>query len=313
METNENIGYNKGYKDTLFRFLFARDKKSALSLYNAINRSNYTNEEDLEFTTLEDTIYMKMKNDVSFIVGETLNLYEHQSTYNPNMPLRGLFYFADLYRQLIEESERLYGKKLIKIPTPNYVVFYNGTGSDMREEVVKLRLSDSFEHPDLTGGFEWTATMLNINQGCNKDLLDKCRILKEYSAFVEKIKTYRKSMKLPEAIDRAVEESIQEGILSEVLAKHRREVKNMTLTEFDEKKYAEIVREEGREEGRSEGEYIKLISMIRKKLAKKVTAEVCAEMLEEPYELVNEIYRIMDQHSEYSDERIAEQLIYEGQ
>lgn len=89
MQTNTDIGVNRKYKDTLFRFLFGRDKKNALSLYNAINHSSYTEEDDLEYTTLDDVIYMKFKNDVSFLIGKTLNLYEHQSSYNPNMPLRG--------------------------------------------------------------------------------------------------------------------------------------------------------------------------------------------------------------------------------
>ena len=101
MKTNEDVKVNRGYKDTLFRFLIGNNKENALSLYNVVNGSNYTNAEELEFTTLEDVIYMKMKNDVSFVFGYTLSLYEHQSSYNPNMPLRGLFYFADLYRQLI--------------------------------------------------------------------------------------------------------------------------------------------------------------------------------------------------------------------
>ncbi|MCI8745248.1 MAG: hypothetical protein HFI25_06185, partial [Lachnospiraceae bacterium] len=89
---------NRKYKDVLFRFIF-RDKKDLLSLYNAINGTDYKNPEELEINTLENVIYMKMKNDLSFLVGASMNLYEHQSTWNPNMPLRGLFYFAELYER----------------------------------------------------------------------------------------------------------------------------------------------------------------------------------------------------------------------
>ena len=254
MKTNEDVKVNRGYKDTLFRFLIGNNKENALSLYNAVNGSNYTNAEELEFTTLEDVIYMKMKNDVSFVFGYTLSLYEHQSSYNPNMPLRGLFYFADLYRQLISDSESLYGRKLIKIPTPKYIVFYNGPEGKQTEDKWKLKLSDAFEYPDNEGDFEWTATMININSGKNELLKEKCKILNEYCIFVEKVKRNHKKMSYAVAIDVAVEECIKENVLRDVLMKHRREVKDMCLTEFDEKKYGELCHEEGREEGREEGE-----------------------------------------------------------
>ena len=106
MENNTNV--NKKYKDTIFRKLFGENKANALSLYNAINGTNYTEDSDFEYTTLDDVVYMGMKNDISFVVGTSLSLYEHQSTYNPNMPLRGLLYFADLYRKMIQGDERLY-------------------------------------------------------------------------------------------------------------------------------------------------------------------------------------------------------------
>ena len=122
MKANDGVNYNRNYKDTLFRKLFGENRENALSLYNAVNGTHYTNAEDLEFTTLDDVVYMKMKNDVSFIFGNYLNLYEHQSTLNPNMPLRGLLYFADMYRQIIPASERIYGSKLQEIPAPKCIL-----------------------------------------------------------------------------------------------------------------------------------------------------------------------------------------------
>ena len=116
-------------------------------------------------TTLEDVIYMKYKNDVSFLIDKTLSLYEHQSSYNPNMPLRGFLYYADLYRKLIHRSERLYSKHLLKIPRPHYIVFYNGSEKELAEERRILRLSDAFETDTGAGEYEWTATMININSG----------------------------------------------------------------------------------------------------------------------------------------------------
>ena len=117
---------NKKYKDSLFRKIFGESKENALSLYNAINGSSYTMDDEFEYTTLEDVVYMKMKDDVSFLVGASLNLYEHQSSYNPNMPLRGFLYFADLYREIIKDNEKIYSPQLVRIPNPKYIVFYNG-------------------------------------------------------------------------------------------------------------------------------------------------------------------------------------------
>ena len=252
-KTNADIHVNKKYKDTVFRKLFGENKENALSLYNAVNHTSYTNPDDLEYTTLEDVIYMKYKNDVSFLIDKTLSLYEHQSSYNPNMPLRGFLYYADLYRKLIHHSGRLYSKHLLKIPCPHYIVFYNGSEKDMAEERRTLRLSDAFETDTGAGEYEWTATMININSGKNQSIMDSCHVLYEYVVFVAKIKRYRDSMELKEAIDLTVRECIKENILRDFLEQHRREVCDMCLTEFDEKKYEDVLREEGRDEGLAEG------------------------------------------------------------
>jgi len=252
MNANRKYVANREYKATVFSKLFGEDKENALSLYNAVNGSDYTNADDLIFTTLDDVVYMKMKNDVSFLFDKTLSLYEHQSTYNPNMPLRGFLYFADLYRQLIKDNERIYSKKLVKIPAPKYIVFYNGDKKDMPEQVKELYLSDAFDMEVEPGKFEWTARMVNINAGMNPELLAKCKVLGGYATFVDKVRTYNKSMPLTDAVDQAVDECVEAGVLEEFLNKHRKEVRNMVLTEFDEEKYLKMMREEERAEGRLE-------------------------------------------------------------
>lgn len=218
-----------------------------------MNGSNYTNADELIFTTLDDVVYMKMKNDVSFLFDKTLSLYEHQSTYNPNMPLRGFLYFADLYRQLIKDNERIYSKYIVKIPAPRYIVFYNGDTKDMPESVKELHLSDAFDMPVEQGKFEWTATLININTGMNPELLKKCKALGGYVTFVDKVKNYSKSMSLTEAVDQAVDECVEDGVLEGFFNKHRREVRNMVLTEFDEEKFLKMVRAEERAEGHKAG------------------------------------------------------------
>ena len=233
---------NKKHKDSLFRMLFSESEGSRsrlLELYNALNDTNYGNADDLTITTLSDVIYMKMKNDISFLIDNRMTLFEHQSTYNPNMPLRGFLYFASLYHTFIADYPDLnmYGSKLIKIPTPQYVVFYNGTDKKIKGERTKLRLSDAFEHESENSDFEWTATLIDINYGANKTLMDKCVTLKHYSMFIHKVRVYNKEYKdLTKAIDRAVDECISEGILVEFLTKMKSEVRNVLLEEFDEER-----------------------------------------------------------------------------
>lgn len=248
---------NRQYKSSLFQYLFTRKKEDALSLYNAVNGSNYDNPEDLEFIALENVLFMKMKNDVSFIFDRTLNMYEHQSTYNPNMPLRGLFYFADIYRKIIERPEALYSTRKLFIPNPKYVVFYNGSDNKMEEERQMLRLSESFEKKDDSGDFEWTAIMININQGKNKEIKERCKLLNDYSVFVAMVRENTCRMNTKDAIIKATEECLKQGVLTDFLQENRKEVAEMFWDEMDEEVIKEIMmedcREEGREEGRKEG------------------------------------------------------------
>ena len=238
------------HKDTLFHDLFS-DKRNALSLYNALNGTAYEEAEELELVTLSDVIYMHGKNDVSVLFQNELELWEHQSTLNYNMPLRGLIYYAhNIDGILASKGIRLYGKKLVKIPAPDYYVFYNGEeGVPDRQE---LRLSDAFLTPH--EGYEWTAHMLNINAGHNQELLENCPALEGYVALVQYIREYRREGRsLVEAVEWSIERCIEENLLKEYLLKKKSEVKLMLLTEFDEELFAKTMKEEGREEGRQEG------------------------------------------------------------
>ncbi|SHJ47905.1 RpnC/YadD family protein [Hespellia stercorisuis] len=244
---------NRKHKDRLFIKVFS-DKNELLKLYNAVNHSCYTNAKDLIITTLEDAVYMGMKNDCSFLIGNYLNLYEHQSTFNPNMPLRGLLYFAGVLQGYLAVNQMdIYGENLIKIPTPKYVVFYNGT--DTIADRVEMKLSDAFENPG--GCMEFTAVMLNINLGHNKKIMEQCRLLEEYAIFIEQIRGFQnKGYDLEDAIDVASEYCIEHDVLKKFLLKNRNEVRQLILTEYDAKKHMAIVAknalERGREEGRKE-------------------------------------------------------------
>ena len=170
------------------------------------------------------------------------------------MPLRGFLYFADLYRKIIKDNEKIYSPQLVRIPNPKYIVFYNGPVSHMDTDVVKLRLSDCFEIFDKSGDFEWTAVMININAEYNHELFEKCEMLKQYTFFVELVKEYsREYHSLSEGMHRAMDECIEADVLRDILLAQKKEGQNMVLTEFDQEKYDEMIKDIGREEGREEG------------------------------------------------------------
>lgn len=252
----------RNQKDTMFRMLFS-NKKELLGLYNAANGTEYDNVEDLEINTLENAIYMNMKNDVSFVFDFELNLYEHQSSINPNMPLRDLFYVSKILQNFIK-NEDLYSSKLIKIPTPRFVVFYNGQ-REVREKSV-LRLSAMYEKTIEEPEMELAVTVLNINPGKNEEIVKSCKTLKEYMLYTQKVREKLRFMNVEEAVNEAVEECIQEGILEEFLTKNRTEAIAVSIYEYDEEKHLKNVRDEGYEDGRNDGHQEKGIQVFLKLL-----------------------------------------------
>ena len=251
--TEKNLKANRNYKDTVFRMLFS-DRKNLLSLYNAVNGTSYKNPEELEIVTLENAIYMGMKNDLAFIIATNLFLYEHQSTYNPNMPLRDLFYISSEYQKLVDHKS-LYSSVLQKIPAPNFIVFYNGT--EKKEDRWENALSDAYETPDKEPRLELKVLTLNMNEGHNKELMEQCQTLREYAKYVALVRKYKKEMKLDAAVKCAVDECIQSGILAEVLKKNRAEVSAVSIFEYDkeeeEKKLRKAEYEAGYDDGKKLG------------------------------------------------------------
>ena len=302
----DNTSSNK-HKDRLFCRLFGdeQNKQNSLSLYNALNNSNYTNTDELEVTTIEDAVYIKMKNDVSFLVDSILSLWEQPNTFNPNMPIRGLIYYGNLYNNYIDERGlNIHGSKLVKLPTPQYTVLYNGKTN--KKPVLKLKLSDAFMQKDANKEFDWTATVLNLNPGKNDELLAKCKILSDYMAFIHKINAYKgKTATIKEAVELAIEECIASDVLAEFLKMQKNEVLSNCLAEFNEEVYRRDLieegreegrkegrkegREEGREEGRTEGREEERAFLVQKLYLKELSVETIAELLEMTEDEVNEI------------------------
>lgn len=285
----QEVKGNRNIKSTLFPNIFS-DKKELIELFNAVNGTNYQETDEFEINTIEGILYMTTKNDVSFLMESTMNLYEHQSTYNPNMPLRGLLYFGQLYHKYIKtRGLNIYSSKLQKIPVPHYVIFYNGTQEEPDEKI--LLLSDAFhkdnEQKYVPGCLECEVRMLNINFGHNKELMEKCRTLEEYAIFVARLREYAKEYpnRLDIAITRAIDDCIGAGILKDFLIKHKSEVLEMVLYSFDkelyEKDLKQIAYEEGEQAGILTGETNKLLELVQTKLNKGKSVEVIAEELEE--------------------------------
>lgn len=236
----------RNYKDTVFRMLF-REKKNLLSLYNALNETAYTDVNGLEITTLENAVYMNYKNDISFVFDFELLLYEHQSTLTPNMPLRDLIYVTRVIQNGIKD-ENLYSATIVRIPTPKFVVFYNGTGFQSEQQILKL--SDAFEkkqdEPELT------VLVYNINPEHNRELLEACRMLKEYAQYVETVRIFAREEPFSASVEHAVDHCIRNGILSEFLSRNRAEAIAVSIFEYNEEKHMKSEREEWREIGRED-------------------------------------------------------------
>ena len=235
----------RNYKDTVSRMLF-REPENALSLYNALNGTSYTDVSQITFNMLDNAIYMGMQNDISFLIMNEVNLYEHQSAYNLNMPLRDLFYVAELL-QVYVKDQSLYSSKLIKLPTPHFVVFYNGRESKPERRI--LELSEAFEVPTDDPELELRVTILNINPEMNEDLKEKCPVLKQYTQYVEQVRCNSMNMSLEQAVEEAIEYCIRHNILKEFLSKQRAEVIKMSIFEYDEEREIELIRRDEREIG----------------------------------------------------------------
>ncbi len=288
------------YKDNVFCLLY-RDKNNLLDLYNGLNDTNYTNVDDLTVTTLKGGVYMKYKNDASFVFGQDLYMFEQQSSRNPNMPLRFLHYLSDVYRQMYTNSD-LHRSTLLKIPVPHFVTFYNGKQPLAAESI--LRLSDMYEkkidYPEL----ELMVRVININTANNEgnksrtfnsnindnsnmhtyssEFLSKCETLKDYMTFVNKVrvKTDVEKIDIRTAVTEAVDECIAENVLSDFLKNHREEVITVSIYEYDEEGHLEIVKEEGRQLGIAEGEKLGIIKGEEKERSNgiKVFIKLCKDM-----------------------------------
>ena len=279
--TNDSLTVNRTFKSTLFIMLF-EDRKNLLELYNAITGKHYADPEFLEINTLENAIYMSMKNDVSFLIDGRLSLYEHQSTKNPNLPLRFLLYISHLYSRLTVKAN-LYGETIVRIPAPEFIIFYNG--KDEMPERQLLKLSDMYSVKEEKPKLELEATLLNISGTNNRKLKEACRTLRDYAIYTDKIRAYTETMELAEAVDRAINECIEEDVLRDFLMEHKAEARAMSIFEYDQERHMQQEREAGIEKGERQ----LLRRQVQKNLSRGMNFAEIAEVLDETEERIREI------------------------
>jgi len=316
---------NREYKSDVFSMLM-ENKSYALEVYNALNHSDYRNPEEVEIIRLERGISLSIRNDASFLIDMNMSFYEHQSTYNPNMPLRSAIYYVNALEDWLRRKNLdLFGRKRIQIPTPHFVVFYNGT--EKRPEYEEMRLSEAFCHKTDEPGIEVRCRVYNINPDNNRSLKERSAVLEGYTYFVEKVRTYRKrNMGLEEAVDRAIEDCIENHVLEDFFRDRKDEVKKMTHLDYTWEKREQMIRKEefedgmeqgmergitqGIEQGVGQGSLQRLVKQVCCKLEKGKTPEEIADALEEPVENIQKICRIAEQYApEYPVEKICRALM----
>lgn len=297
--TETTITVNRTYKARIFEMVFS-NKKELLALYNAVNGTCYTDPEQLEINTLKNAIYMSMHNDISFLIDSRLSLYEHQSTYSPNLPLRYLFYVSDLYSGMTKDVN-LYGRKQAFLPAPRFLIFYNGV--EERPEQQELKLSSSYTVEEKEPSLELRATLLNINPGYNEELKAACKTLRDYAEYTARVRRYVEMMSLEEAVESAINECIREGILSDFLITNKAEAKKMSIYEYDEELHMKQTREEGWEEGWEKGrltltetilDFLKEMGTVPKDLYTMITNQKDSEVLKQWIKLAARVSSIED-------------------
>ena len=307
-EKRDNVAVK--YKDNVFCMLY-RDKKNLLELYNALNNSNYINVNDLKVTTLNGGSYMKYKNDASFLLSMNLYMFEQQSSRNNNMALRFLHYVSDVFRELFS-NDMLHRRSMIKIPVPHFVTFYNGLEKWVDEEA-EIKLSDMYEIPVDDPQLELKVRVININK--DADILSKCKTLRDYMTFVNKVRyktaAEREDVKL--AVLEAMDECIEENILVDFFEQHREEVVEVSIYDYDEEKVRKTLVdeavEEAVEEAIRENRQQNMINLIIKKVKKEKTLETIASELEENVEDIKVLYDMVKEAApEYDVDKIMKKL-----
>lgn len=291
-ESKNSFLSNREVRSSAFTTYFS-DPKNAAQLYAALDGAEVKPEE-IRFTTLEGVLFVARKNDLAFTVrNKVLVISEHQSTINPNMPLRSVIYYGRTMEKLVE-NDKLYRRKIIRIPTPEFYVFYNGDEKFPSEKI--LRLSDSYLENTPEPMLKLSTKVININLPVNHSVLERCRPLYEYAWFIERIKEHiRQGKDRDTAVRCTVKDCEKNGIMTEFMQEHGAEVSNMLFTQFNMEDALRVNYEEGLEDGEEKGKVLQLIQLVCRKLQKGKAMAVIAEELEEELEPIERICAAVEQ------------------
>jgi hypothetical protein len=277
----------KQYQDTVFRMYFNNETRLK-EVAGALHGKIYPPEEHVQIMTLEGTFLSQLKNDISFLLREHHLLFmEHQSTVNRNMALRCLYYVCEQLRNYIP-TKKLYQNMLIRIPAPEFHVFYTGSAASL--ETQQMKLSDAYLKPSEAIHLELTVNFHNISYDKNKALLQKSRALHDYSFLIDRIKrNMTGGMERDQAIRKAMRFCEENDIMRDFLQQHEREVIDMVNFEWNQKDFEDAILEEGiergREEGMEQGKVDVVLEMLRDKLPLETIARISKFSLERVKEL----------------------------
>ena len=295
------------YKNDVFCMLMEYPEY-ALSVYNALNKTDYKDPSIVKIMTIDSGVSLTVNNDAAFVVGTDLNLYEHQSSICPNMPLRFLPYYTTMIRADTKDKN-IYGNSLVKIQVPHFIVFYNGANN--YPERIDLKLSDAFIQKTDSPDIELICHVYNINPGYNSSLVDNCKVLKGYSAFTGYVREFfsKHDAELDEAVKCALDLCIEKGILSEFFRKKYDEVMKMIQLDYTFERRIELQKEESYSEGHSDGMNLHLIEQICKKLKKGKDISTIADELEEEEAHISAICSTAEKFApNYDAEKILSEL-----
>ena len=310
--------FDRNYKASVFSMLY-EESENVMDLYNGIYDDKCTDPNDIEINTLknedgvEGGIFAKFKNNLSFIFGAYLNLFEHQSTINRNIPLRMLIYVAKLLSNMVE-TKQLYKEKAVKIPSPRFVVFYNGLKEAPEKETIRLsaQYGTEVKNPEL----ELTVTVYNINTETSSDVLKKSRTLREYMEYVDRVRKKMTGLndeaEKRKAMERVIDECIEDGILKKLLMERREEIIMTSILQYDQAAHEAALHEDGYDEGYDSGydsgELAALIKLIGKKTRRGMDIPEIAGEIEEDESFVRKIKDIAERVSpEYDEKKVLEE------
>ena len=299
------------YKSNVFALLM-EEPKYAAEVYNLLNGTSY-GAEMIEIKKHNSGVVLSVRNDASFLVDSYLNLYEHQSTYCPNMPLRFMIYFSAIMQDIISEKDYdLFGRKIIPIPTPKFVVFYNGVEKRPEREVMKL--SDVFSKKEESYQLDLSCEVYNISRGSNESVVNSSSALYGYMTFVEMVRAYiDEKVEIGKAVSMSVENCIKRDILTDFFRNRRKEIEEVAALDFSFEKRSELIRrdsyEDGVADGIERGIEEKEVDLVVKKVKKGMNPAEIAEALEEPEEEIRRIYEVVIENApEYDIKKIMEKL-----